>query len=64
VDLLIIGVLIPAQWIIVAGVIAASSIGIIIRSLANEWSDHRTLVELAERRAQESDHGHQDPPRQ
>jgi len=64
VDLAILWALIPAQWPIVAGVITASSIGIIARSLANEWHDHRALVDLTERRAQERDHGHQDPPRQ
>lgn len=46
VDLLILLALLPIMiWLSVCGVIAVSSVGIIVRSLANEWREHRELLE-------------------
>jgi hypothetical protein len=57
VDLLILLAVLPvALWLQVCTVIAASAIGIIVRSLANEWQDHREQLEAAR--------GHTDPARQ
>jgi hypothetical protein len=57
VDLLILLIVLPLEtWLPVVCVVAASSIGIIIRSLWNEWNDHVALIEDL--------NGHQDPHRQ
>jgi hypothetical protein len=46
VDLLILLVLLDLTvWLSVCAVIVASSLGMIVRSLANEWRDHQELVE-------------------
>ena len=45
-DLLIVLAVLPVGlWLQVCAVIAASSIGIIARSVANEWQEHRQLLE-------------------
>lgn len=54
VDLVIALFIIPLDaWLRIAGVIAASSIAIIARSLLNDSSDHRALIERK--------HGDQNP---
>jgi hypothetical protein len=45
VDGLILLALLPLElWLQVAAVIAASSAGVIVRSLRNEWQEHQELV--------------------
>src|SRR5574341_46045 len=47
VDLLILLLVVPlAEWLIVGGVIAASSLSIIARSLINESHDQRALLRM------------------
>ena len=57
VDLLILLAILPVTvWLQVGAIIAASSVGIIARSLANEWQDHSEQLEAAR--------AHTDPARQ
>lgn len=45
VDLLILLALLPLEmWLMVVGVIGASAVGIIARSLLNEWREHVELL--------------------
>jgi hypothetical protein len=54
VDLMILWFLIPpGPWVLVAGVIAVSGIGLILRSLWNEWRDHNAAMAAAEHRRDE-----------
>jgi hypothetical protein len=56
IDLLILLAILPITvWLQISVVISASAIGIIGRSLANEWRDHREQLEAAR--------GHTDPAR-
>ncbi len=56
-DLLILVAVLPLPaWLLACAVIGASSVGIVIRSIANEWRDHREQLEAAA-------HGHTDPDR-
>ena len=49
VDLLILLALLPITvWLQACAIIAASAIGVIVRSLANEWQDHRELMEAVD----------------
>ena len=49
VDLLLLLVLMPVTlWLQVCAIIAASAIGIIVRSIANEWRDHQELMEAVD----------------
>ncbi len=48
VDLLILLAILPVTvWLQVCAIVGASSVGIIGRSLANEWQDHREQLEAA-----------------
>jgi hypothetical protein len=45
VDVLILLALLPLElWMQVCAVLAASSVGVIVRSLRNEWREHAELV--------------------
>ena len=47
-DLLIMLAILPLTvWLQVCCIIAASAIGIIVRSIANEWREHRANMEAA-----------------
>ncbi len=49
VDLLIMLAILPVNiWLQVCAIVGASAIGIIGRSLANEWRDHRELMEAVD----------------
>jgi ABC-type Na+ efflux pump permease subunit len=46
VDLLLLSIFLPLTvWVLVFGIFGASSVGIIIRSLANEWRDLQEFME-------------------
>ena len=46
VDLLLLLIVLPVStWLFICAIVAASAIGIIARSLANEWREHRELLE-------------------
>lgn len=48
VDLLILLALVTLDaWLQVCAILAASAIGIVVRSVANEWRDHREQLEAA-----------------
>jgi hypothetical protein len=50
VDLLLLRpVLSQSNWLQVASVLGASSVGMILRSLFNEWRDHQEILARAER---------------
>jgi len=49
VDLILIFIILPFEhWLIITGIIAASSIGIICRNLANEWHEWSRLMEIGD----------------
>lgn len=49
VDLLIMLIVLPLeQWLAICAIVASSSIGIIGRSLVNQWRDHLELMEAAD----------------